>query len=214
MKILLLEDNTRLANLIKDVLQKEGYRVDSAPDGEKALELLADGYRCYILDINVPLIDGLSILKTIRMYHKIIPIIIISSNHDLEKIQQAYELGCDDYLKKPFYMYELVQKVKKLILPKQNIVKFWNNFHYDINAKRLYEIGKKDIKLAKKEILFLELFVKDKKRIVTYEQMQEYIWEGQETNCENIRALIKRLRKKLPKGAIESIKDIGYKLGE
>ncbi len=213
MKILLLEDNDRLANLIKDVLQKDGYQVDICNDGEKALDMLANGYRCYILDINVPSIDGISILKTIRMYHKIIPIIIISSNHDLDKIKQAYELGCDDYLKKPFYMYELSQKVKKLLFSNKQIVNLWGDFYYDVNAKRLYQNGKEDIKLAKKEILFFELFLKDKKRTVSYEQMQEYVWEGYETNAENIRALIKRLRKKLPKGAIESVKDIGYRLG-
>ncbi len=213
MKILLLEDNARLANLIKDVLEKENYKVDLTDDGEKALNMLADGYHCYILDINVPSIDGISILETIRLYHKNIPVIIISSNHNLDKIQKSYELGCDDYLKKPFYMYELVQKVKKLLLPKKHIVNLWDDFCYNVNDKRLYQNGKKDIKLAKKEILFLELFIKDKKKIVNYEQMQEYIWEGKETNMENIRALIKRLRKKLPKGAIESVKDIGYKLG-
>jgi len=114
MKILVLEDNERLANVIKSVLIKEGYQVDLFMDGEKALDALNHGYHCFILDINVPSIDGLSILETIRIYHKEIPAIIISSNHDLEKIQASYEIGCDDYLKKPFFIYELVQKVKKL----------------------------------------------------------------------------------------------------
>ncbi len=213
MKVLLLEDNDRLARLIKEVLDKEGCKVDIVNDGDKALNILTDGYRCYIIDINVPSIDGLSILKTIRMYHKNIPVIIISSNHELQKIQQAYELGCDDYLKKPFYMYELSHKVKKLIMPKKYTVDLWENFYYDINDQRLYQNGKGDIKLARKEILFLELFIKNKTRTVNYEQMQEYIWEGEDTSMENIRALIKRLRKKLPQGAIESIKHIGYRLG-
>jgi DNA-binding response OmpR family regulator len=94
MKILVLEDNERLANVIKSVLIKEGYQVDLFMDGEKALDALNHGYHCFILDINVPSIDGLSILETIRIYHKEIPAIIISSNHDLEKIQASYEIGC------------------------------------------------------------------------------------------------------------------------
>lgn len=214
MKLLLLEDNERFAKLIKDVLQKEGYKVDWLSDGEEALEALANGYHCYILDINVPSLDGISILEALRIYHKDTPVIIISSNHDLEKIQKSYELGCDDYLKKPFFVYELVQKVKKLLSCKKNVVNLWNGYSYDINSKRLYQNQKDEIKLAKKEILFLELFIKDKKRIISHEELEEYVWEGQETNIENIRALIKRLRKKLPKGAIESVKDMGYTLGK
>lgn len=213
MKLLLLEDNERFAKLIKDVLQKEGYRVDWLSDGEEALEALANGYHCYILDINVPSLDGISILETLRIYHKDTPVIIISSNHDLEKIQKSYELGCDDYLKKPFFVYELVQKVKKLLSTSKNKVNLWTNYKYDLNSKRLYKDGCEEIKLAKKEILFLELFIKDKKRIISHEELEEYVWEGQDTNMENIRALIKRLRKKLPKGAIESVKDLGYTLG-
>ena len=76
MKILVLEDNDRLAKVIKGVLDKEGYSVDLFYDGEKALDALNCGYHCFILDINVPSLDGLSILETIRLYHKEIPVII------------------------------------------------------------------------------------------------------------------------------------------
>jgi len=99
MKILVLEDNTTLCNFIKDSLNKEGYSVDTFNDGEEALEVLNNGYSCFILDINVPSIDGISILDTVRIFNKTTPVIIISANHELEKIQASYELGCDDYLK-------------------------------------------------------------------------------------------------------------------
>ena len=113
MKILVLEDNERLANLIKQALTKSNYKVDTVADGVEALDMITNGYSCFILDINVPSLDGISILESIRMYHCDVPVIIISSNHDLEKIQKSYEVGCDDYLKKPFFMYELIQKVQK-----------------------------------------------------------------------------------------------------
>lgn len=93
MKILLLEDNERLCKVIKSALEKENYSVDVFMDGEEALEVLNHGYHCYILDINVPSLDGISILETIRIYHKDIPVIIISSNHELDKIQASYEIG-------------------------------------------------------------------------------------------------------------------------
>ncbi len=115
MKILVLEDNKRLSNVIKTALEQESYKVDCFYDGDDALNALENGYSCFILDINVPNLDGISILEYIRLNHSNIPVIIISSNHDLEKIQKSYEVGCDDYLKKPFYIFELVQKVKKTL---------------------------------------------------------------------------------------------------
>lgn len=211
MKILVLEDNENLCNFIKTSLEKEGYVIDTFYDGKDALEVLNNGYSCFILDINVASIDGISILKTIRMYSKNIPVIIISSNHELEKIQISYELGCDDYLKKPFLMYELIQKVKKLCQIKQQIFNFTNNFFYDYDNRNL-QGPKGEIKLAKKEILFLELLCKNPTRIFTFEEIENYVWEGEETTLINIRGLIKRLRKKIPEKAINIVKGIGYKL--
>ena len=214
MKILVLEDNERLANVIKSVLIKEGYSVDLFMDGEQALDALNRGYHCFILDINVPSIDGISILETIRLYHKSVPVIVMSSNHDLEKIQTSYEIGCDDYLKKPFFIYELVQKIKKLCHVTTHTINLWTGFTYDYVNHRLFAPNEEEIKLAKKEYMFLDLFIKDRHRVVTFNELEEYVWEGEETNILNMRALIKRLRKKLPEGAIEMIKEVGYRLGE
>jgi DNA-binding response OmpR family regulator len=211
MKILVLEDNENLCNFIKTSLEKEGYVIDTFYDGEDALEVLNNGYSCFILDINVASIDGISILKTIRMYSKDIPVIIMSSNHELEKIQASYELGCDDYLKKPFLMYELIQKVKKLCQIKQQIFDFTNNFIYDYDNRNL-KGPDGEIKLAKKEILFLELLCKNPTRIFSFEEIENYVWEGEETALINIRGLVKRLRKKIPENAISIVKGIGYKL--
>ena len=165
MKILLLEDNERLAKLIKGTLEQEGYRTDIFTDGEEALDALNNGYHCFILDINVPSIDGISVLETLRLYHKETPAIIISSNHELEKIRLSYELGCDDYLKKPFYMYELVQKVKKLSHVPSKMVTLWKGYNYDYANHRLFDPNGEEIKLAKKEVMFLELFAKDPGRV-------------------------------------------------
>ena len=214
MKILLLEDNERLCKVVKSALEKEGYSVDVFMDGEEALEVLNHGYHCYILDINVPSLDGISILETIRIYHKDIPVIIISSNHELEKIQASYEIGCDDFLKKPFYIFELVQKVKKLCHQPIQTIELWDGFEYDYIHHCLFDANKEEIKLAKKEILFFDLFIKDRNRVVNISELEEYVWEGEETSVENMRALIKRLRRKLPEGAIEIIKEVGYTLGK
>lgn len=213
MKILVLEDNERLSKLIKNALNKHGYIVDLVSDGEEALDKILDGYSCFVLDINVPSLDGISVLESIKMYHKNVPTIIISSNHDLEKIQKSYETGCDDYIKKPFFILELIEKVKKLCLIQKKYLKFDENYKYDFKNHILYK-DQKEIELTKKEILFLELFSKNLHHIATYDKIMEYVWEGEESNLTNIRAMIKRLRKKIPSESIVSIKGLGYSLNK
>lgn len=209
MKILVLEDNERLCNFMKSAIEKEGFIVDIFSDGEEALNAINNGYSCFVLDINVPSLDGISILKTIRMYNPEIPVIIISSNHELEKIQLSYEKGCSDYLKKPFYMYELIQKINKLSNTQAKKLYMSEGFVYDLKTHFL-DSPQGEVKLAKKEILFLELLVKDIHRIVNFEQIEEYVWSGEHTTFSNIYALVKRLRKKIPKDSIEIVKGVGY----
>ncbi|MAC84897.1 MAG: DNA-binding response regulator [Arcobacter sp.] len=213
MKILILEDNERLLNVMKMALEKESYKVDTFIDGDEALAVLDNGYNCFILDINVPNIDGISLLELLRINHKDTPVIIISSNHDLEKVQKSYELGCDDYIKKPFYILELVQKVKKLCVIQRRFLKFDEVYEFDFINHILYK-DKEEIELTKKEILFLELFSKNLHHVASYEEISEYVWEGDDTNLTNIRAMIKRLRKKIPNDSIVITKGMGYSLNK
>ncbi len=213
MKILVLEDNERLCSLIENALLKEGYRVDTFHDGEEAHDSLANGYQCFILDINVPSLDGISILESIRLYYSNVPVVIISSNHDLEKIQESYEIGCDDYLKKPFHIFELIQKVKKLCNYAPKILDLSEGYQFHF-VKRFLLKDNVEVKLAKKEILFLELIAKDVGRVFSFGEIEEYVWEGEPTTLNNIRALVKRIRKKVPENAIQIVKGIGYSMNK
>ena len=114
MKILLLEDNKRLSNLIIEALEEKNYKIDWFEDGKVALQSIYNGYDCFILDINVPGIVGLSLLKELRFMDETTPAIIISANVELETIKDAYVKGCDEYIKKPFYIYELETRIDKL----------------------------------------------------------------------------------------------------
>ena len=212
MKILLLEDNQRLSNLIIDALEAKNYHIDWFEDGKKALEAIYNGYDCFILDINVPGIDGLTLLKEIRVMDDKTPSIIISANVELETIKDAYVRGCDEYLKKPFYIYELELKLEKLCNYTKKELVLKENLIYDIEKELLFDIEKNEVKLAKKEILLFNLFAKNLDKVISFEHIEQYVWEGDLTTNENIRALIKRLRKKLPKDTIVSQGGIGYKL--
>lgn len=211
MKILVLEDNEALQNVIKKGLEKEGFKIDTFSDGDDALDAINNGYNCFILDINVPSLDGISVLQHIRDYYEDVPVLIISSNHELEKIKVSYEKGCNDYIKKPFFIYELVQKVKNLCKVEYQYIKFSDDCKYSFVEHVLYDKEEKVI-LAKKEILFLELFVQNIHRVISYEELETYVWEGEITNLDNIRALIKRLRKKLPMDSIKIVTGLGYTL--
>jgi len=214
MKILLLEDDKTLAGVIKKGLEKEKYIVECCFDGEIALNTISHGYSCFILDINVPSLDGISILKHIRDYLGMkIPVIIISSNHELDKIKASYEKGCNDYIKKPFFIYELVQKVKNLSHIEYHCIQFNDSCKFNFNEHTLYVDDEKII-LARKEILFLELFSANLNRIVTYTEIEDYVWEGEPSNIDNIRALVKRIRKKLPKESIQIVTGYGYTLNK
>lgn len=210
MKILLLEDNKRLSSLIIEALEEKNYKVDWFDDGKKALESIYNGYDCFIFDINVPGIDGLTLLKELRVMDSKTPAIVISANVELETIKEAYIKGCDEYLKKPFYIYELELKLDKLCKKDNDSLKLPNNYLYDIEKEKLFDEKNEEIKLAKKEILLFNLFSKNLEKIITFEQIEQYVWAGDLTTNENIRALIKRLRKKLPDDTIISQGGMGY----
>ena len=212
MKILVLEDNERLANLIVEALEQKKYRVNLFNDGKAALKAIDDGYDCFILDINVPGLNGLSLLKEIRLLDNLTPSIVISANVELDTIQEAYNKGCDDYLKKPFYMYELETKIERLCKPKISTIKLMGGFSYCMENEKLFDEKGEELKLAKKEILLLNLFARNLEKNISFERIEQYVWEGELTTTENIRALVKRLRKKLPEEAIENQGGIGYRL--
>lgn len=212
MKILLLEDNKRLSNLIIEALEEKNYKIDWFEDGKEAMEAVYNGYDCFILDINVPGIDGLTLLREIRIMDTKTPAIIISANVELETIKDAYIKGCDEYLKKPFYIYELELKLDKLCKKNDDSLKLPNEYIYDIDKEKLFDEKNEEIKLAKKEILLFNLFSKNLEKIITFEQIEQYVWAGDLTTNENIRALVKRLRRKLPNDTIVSQGGMGYVL--
>ena len=209
MKILLLEDNERLNNSIVKRLELKGYKIDSFTDGHQALNNVFDGYDCFILDINVPSIDGINILKEIRESDKNIPILIISSNIDLDTIKNAYGYGCNDYLKKPFFIDELEVKIEKLCQLDSETIELNDGFTYNMEKRELYK--EELVKLTKKETLLLHQLITHKNKVLSYDHILNYVWEGDIATTDSIRTLVMRLRKKIPQNSLETIVDFGYK---
>jgi DNA-binding response OmpR family regulator len=209
MKILLLEDNEKLNQTITKRLELKGYRVDSFNDGFKAYESISNGYNCFLLDINVPNVDGIKILKKIREYYEEVPVIIISSTVELDIIKEAYDFGCNDYLKKPFFIDELEIKIEKLCKIKNEIIEFDKDCFFDFKSS-LLKIENEETRLTKKERLLLNLFLTKKNEVISYASIENYVWEGNFVSLESIRSLIRRVRKILVKEYIQTVVDAGY----
>lgn len=210
MKILLLEDNYSLADIIKEMLEEKSFIVDFFDDGNKVLDNFMNGYDCFVLDINVPNVDGLTLLKTIREYTQKTPVIIISSNIELDTIKTAYIKGCNDFLKKPFYIYELEAKID-LLCKKDNLLKFNDDSYFDLDLEVFFNKEKNEVHLTHKEKLFLILASKYPNQNISLEYIEQYVWQGDITSVMSIRSLIKRLRNKLPEKTIETT-TYGYKV--
>lgn len=209
MKILLLEDNEKLNKTITKRLKLKNYNVDAFIDGQDAFDAIENGYSCFLLDINVPNVDGIKILKKIREYYDEVPVIIISSTVELDIIKESYDIGCNDYLKKPFFIDELEIKIEKLCQIKDEKIVFDENCSFDFKTSLLV-IEKEQTRLTKKERLLLNLFLSKRNQVISYEAIENYVWEGSFVSLESIRSLIRRLRKSLKKEYIETVVDTGY----
>ncbi len=209
MKILLLEDNKKLNTTIKKRLELKGYKVFNFIDGQDALESITEGFSCFILDINVPNIDGIKILKKIREYYDEVPVIIISATVELDIIKESYDFGCNDYLKKPFFIDELEIKVERLCQVKDELIQFDKESTFDYKSSTLTIDG--DIqRLTKKERLLMNLFLTKRNQVLSYEMIENYVWEGSFASIESIRSLIRRLRKIVKNDYIQTVVDTGY----
>ena len=213
MKILLLEDEVMLNESIKEYLESDGHIVDAFFDGMAAFEGIQKSiYDLLILDINVPGIDGLSVLEKLHMLKIHIPTIYISALVDIEDISRAYDLGCHDYLKKPFHLKELSLKIDKIKLadkaPKLHL-RLSKNYSYDQEHNLLLFQQEPQI-LTKRQSQIIDLLARNRGMIVNFEQFSEYVWDDYCVDNATIRAEINRLKKTLYEDIIVNVRGMGY----
>ncbi len=218
MKIFLLEDDFSLNRLISKALEDRGFFVTSVDDGYDAMtHVLNNKYDLYILDINVPGFSGHEVLQQVRKVHDNLPVIIVSAQLDIDNISKAYDLGCNDYLKKPFELEELMLHIKyhiKTILNSdvdKDVIDLGSGFSFDLKDQALYKHNH-EIVLTQKEKLLLTLFINNLDKTVTSEMIHEYVWDNKEMEAVSMRSMIHKLQKKLKSGMIVNIRGVGYKL--
>ncbi|HQI26410.1 MAG TPA: response regulator transcription factor [Candidatus Paceibacterota bacterium] len=222
MKILIVEDEERLAKLIKKALEKEGFAVDYVTDGEAAetrIEICHKDYDLVILDLMLPKKDGLEVCRSIRAKKINIPILVLTAKFDVDDKVKTLDAGADDYLVKPFSLEELVSRIRALLRrPPQTIPTVLKTQDLTLNnATRKVTRGNKEIKLTVKEFAILEYLMRNPNQVISRSQILDHLWGSDFDSFSNVIDVhVKNLRKKISNGSrrriIETIRGIGYRI--
>jgi DNA-binding response OmpR family regulator len=222
MRILIIEDEFNLADVISESLKKSKYQVDIRTDGEEGyFDALTGIYDLIILDVMLPHMNGFDILKGLREENITSKIIMLTAKSELSDKLNGFEKGANDYLAKPFHIEELLARVNAQLKNPVNITKKdileYGDLSLDINKSIVTCNNSQSIELVCKEFQLLEYFMKNPEQILSREQIYDKVW-GMENEIEsnNLEAYLSFIRKKLKaidsKVNIKSCRGLGYKM--
>jgi len=222
MRILLAEDDAPVARFVRKGLEAEHYAVDVASDGEEAQFMIDEfDFDLVILDLNLPRVDGLEVLKHARARKASLPILILTARSGIEARVKGLDLGADDYLGKPFSFIELAARVRALLRRNQQPAEVKlrvADLEMDRVERRITRAGR-NIELTPREFTFLEYLMRNAGRCVTRAMIIEHVWNFSfDTMTNVVDVYINYLRKKIDHGfepkLIHTIRGAGYQLGE
>lgn len=210
MKVFLVEDDQILNEAVSSALEGLGFEVDSYLDGQSAFDNISNKYQVFLIDINLPHINGLELVKRVKKYNNDAKVFILSADINIDTITQAYDIGVDDYLKKPFDVRELLAKLDIVKKEDGQKIKLYKNCEYDLE-KQVFYYNSKDIKLTKKESALLHILVSNIGQTVENDKIERYVWE-EDMGSGYVRQLVAKLRKKLPYDIIQNHAGNGYRI--
>ncbi len=222
MRILVVEDEKSLNRVIRKRLEKEGYSVDSCFDGEEALHCIDMGeFDVIILDIMIPKISGLEVLRTIRGKKNETPVLFLTARDSIDDRVKGLDLGADDYLIKPFAFDELLARIRVMVRKKAgNVTNVFTvgDLSVDIATHRVSR-GEDEIVLTNKEFDILEYLVRNKGAVMSREKIERHVWNydfcgGSNVIDVHIRFLRKKIDDPYEKKLIHTIRGKGYVLRE
>lgn len=208
MRIFLVEDDKELNKVVSQTLQSLGFDVTSYTNGNVALSELSNAYDIYFIDLHLPSVDGMELIQEIKKLNIDAPIFVISGDNSINSIEKAYEIGCQDYIKKPFDVKELVIKINKAFHNTSHIVQISKNVEYNLFTEELFLKGQ-PLLLTKKEKDLFHILAKNIGSSVSNERIESYVW-GTSMEQGYVRQLVSKLRKKLPKNLIKNHTASGY----
>jgi len=223
MRILVVEDDVKIAEFIQKGLQSTGFAVDHSATGNKGLEMaLSEPYDTLVVDIMLPELDGISLIKKIRAEKNNTPIIILSARDRVDDRVKGLQAGADDYLTKPFAFSELLARIQALIRRAGNITDPVHLTYAGLSLDMLKRQVKREndvIELQPLEFSLLEYLLRNKERVVSRTMIMEHVWDYNFDPMTNVvEARICRLRDKIDKGyspkLIHTVRGAGYVLKE
>ena len=221
MRILLVEEERKVASFIARALREDSYAVDIAETGEKALELTGDvTYDAILLDVRLPGMSGVEVCRELREQGIEAPVMMLTARGLVEQRVEGLNAGADDYLTKPFVLAELLARVRALVrrgFHSGNAKLHYADLALDRHRRRVTR-GKEAIPLTSKEFALLELFLLHAPDVVTRTEIVEHVWDchfDSETNL--VEVYVNRLRQKIdenrPSKLIHTVRGVGYRLG-
>jgi len=216
-KILLLEDDANLNDTVTDFLEDEGYSVTSTYDGYEAQDRLYESkYDLLLLDVNTPGIDGFQLLQEARQNGVVAPAIYITSLNGVDDLEKGFQSGCDDYIRKPFVLKELIIRVETLLRrgffhESTDLMTIGENIAYNTKSNELLVNGVAET-LGNKESALFKLFLQHPNEVLPHDRIYKELWDYDEDPSDTaLRTYIKNIRKIIGKDRIVSIKKQGYK---
>ena len=209
MRLLIVEDEKELLESIAEGLRLSGYAVDTAADGAEAEDLFwSETYDLIVLDINLPKIDGFTLLKEIRDEDKLVNVIMLTARTQVADRVKGLDLGANDYLIKPFHFDELEARIRSLLRRKQVVedsVITYKNLSFDTATKILTGNGDV-IKLTAKELGIFEYLILNQGRYISAEELMEHVWDMNVSDVSNaVRVHMSALRRKIKEVLGENI---------
>ena len=222
MRLLIIEDEKKVASFIKKGLEEETYVVDVAYDGEEGLLLAQQGeYDLIILDLMLPIMDGLEVLSRLRTEKNNVPIILLTAKDSVEEKVTGLNKGADDYLTKPFAFSELMARIRVLLRRGKAEMKTElqiDNLTLDLVSHKVKRNGE-EIELTGKEYSLLEYFLRNQGKVLTRTMIAEHVWDYNfDTFTNVIDVYVNHLRKKIdknyPKKLLHTLRGVGYIMRE
>ncbi len=223
MYVLLVEDERRLSQLVRRVLEEEGHTVDAAFDGEEGLAMALDGsHDVIVLDIMLPAMNGVEVCQSLRRQKLDTPVLLLTALDTVEDRVRGLDAGADDYLPKPFAFQELLARVRALgrrkVQGRESSELAVDDLTLDLRRRRVRRAGE-TIDLSPKEFSLLEYLMRNEGRVVTRTQILDHLW-GYDHDSESnlVDVYVAYLRRKVDRGhgkpLIRTVRGIGYALGD
>jgi two-component system copper resistance phosphate regulon response regulator CusR len=215
-RILIAEDEPRIVRFLTKGLQAQGYSTAWAADGKQALDLALSGeFDLLLLDLGLPVLDGLDVLAALRRRHVQMPVIVLTARDSTEDVVTGLDSGANDYVRKPFRLAELLARIRSQLRPEHRAEEFVlrnGDLSLDLRTRQAH-VGGRTIDLSAREFALAELFLRHSGQVLSREQLLSHVWGYDYDPMSNVvEVYVRYLRNKIGADRISTVRGAGYRL--